>query len=318
MAGDGRPRHCGRGDEAWPHGPYAYLPRGGICDNGEPRSRRPVAAGSPPGHPAHRAAGQWRSRSDAASPPGPVPARAGPDRGPGALQIAGTRPEGEGRPRGKRPLPGKRLTCRVCYTPPASAATARGDVAAGRRGRIADMTTPMPPADLAAVSSLPLVGQRAAPADYALRGRWRVRRSRAARNSRFWRLSFAGLLCPGRVACGAPARWQIRALGRERPCRWPCRAVGGRASGVDVAAGPRSASQRGREPGPGSRRPQRQPDSADGASEASPASEPFRLMEPQQVQARGYRSQSLPFSSACLINGRVVTCSCWSRSAVLI
>jgi hypothetical protein len=166
MAGDGRPRHCGRrADEAWPQGPYAYLPRGGICDNGEPRSRRPVAAGSPPGHPAHRAAGQWRSRSDAASPPGPVPARggAGPDRGPGALQIAGTRPEGEGRARGKRPLPGKRRTCRVCYTPPASAATARGDVAAGRRGRIAGMTTLMLPADLAAVSSLPLAGQRAAP-----------------------------------------------------------------------------------------------------------------------------------------------------------
>ena len=167
MAGDGRPRHCGRrADEAWPHGPYAYLPRGGICYNGEPRSRRPVAAGSPPGHPAHRAAGQWRSRSDAASPPGPVPARggAGPDRGPEALQIAGTRPEGRAGPRGKRPLPGKRRTCRVCYTPPASAATARGDVAAGRRGRIADMTTLMLPADLAAVSSLPLVGQRAAPA----------------------------------------------------------------------------------------------------------------------------------------------------------
>jgi hypothetical protein len=211
MAGDGRPRHCGRrAGEARPQGPYAYLPRGGICDNGEPRSRRPVAAGSPPGHPAHRAAGQWRSRSDAASPPGPVPARggAGPDRGPGALQIAGTRPEGEGRPRGKRPLPGKRRTCRVCYTPPASAATARGDVAAGRRGRIADMTTLMLPADLAAVSSLPLVGQRAAPADYALRGRWRVRRSRAARNSRFWCLSYAGLLlhrlhclrCSGRLA----------------------------------------------------------------------------------------------------------------------
>jgi hypothetical protein len=166
MAGDGRPRHCGRrAGEARPQGPYAYLPRGGICDNGEPRSRRPVAAGSPPGHPAHRAAGQWRSRSDAASPPGPVPARggAGPDRGPGALQIAGTRPEGEGRARGKRPLPGKRRTCRVCYTPPASAATARGDVAAGRRGRIAGMTTLMLPADLAAVSSLPLAGQRAAP-----------------------------------------------------------------------------------------------------------------------------------------------------------
>jgi hypothetical protein len=43
-----------------------------------------------------------------------------------------------------------------------------------------------------------------------------------------------------------------------------------------------------------------------------------RLCVPQEVQARGYRSQSLPFSSACLINGRVVTCSCWSRSAVLI
>jgi len=50
--------------------------------------------------------------------------------------------------------------------------------------------------------------------------------------------------CPGRIACGAPAGSQIRALGRKRPCRWPCRAVGGRASGV--AAGPRSASQLGR------------------------------------------------------------------------
>jgi hypothetical protein len=43
-----------------------------------------------------------------------------------------------------------------------------------------------------------------------------------------------------------------------------------------------------------------------------------RLCVPQEVQARGYRSQSLPFWSACLINGSVVTCSCWSRSAVLI
>jgi hypothetical protein len=48
--------------------------------------------------------------------------------------------------------------------------------------------------------------------------------------------------CPGRVACGAPAGAQFRGLGRGRSCRWPCRAVGGRASGVDVAAGPRSAS----------------------------------------------------------------------------
>ena len=254
MASDGRPRHCGRrADEAWPHGPYAYLPRGGICDNGEPRSRRPVAAGSPPGHPAHRAAGQWRSRSDAASPPGPVPARggAGPDRGPEALQIAGTRPEGEGRARGKRPLPGKRRTCRVCYTPPASAATARGDVAAGRRGRIADMTTLMLPADLAAVSSLPLVGQRAAPADYALRGRWRVRRSRAARNSRFWCLSFAGLLpprshrlrCSGPLADSCPRQGETLVAGRvvlleAEPAGWTWQQGPGQRASLAGGTGP--------------------------------------------------------------------------------
>ena len=196
-------------------------------------------------------------------------------RGPGLRGRAG--------PRGKRPLPGKRPTCRVCYTPPASAATASGDVAAGRRGRIADMTTLMLPADLAAVSSLPLVGQRAALyAGYALRvdgefvaaGRRGTAGSGASPS-----LVFS---CPGRVACGAPAGSQIRALGRERSCRWPCRAVGGRASGV--AAGPRSASQ----PGRGNRARAvaglgGQPDSAHGASEASPASEPFRLVEPQQV-----------------------------------
>jgi hypothetical protein len=43
-----------------------------------------------------------------------------------------------------------------------------------------------------------------------------------------------------------------------------------------------------------------------------------RLSVLQQVWIRGYCSQSLSFSSACLINGRVVTCSCWSRSAVFI
>ena len=203
-------------------------------------------AARPPGHPAHRAAGQWRSRSDAASPPGPVPARgsAGPDRGPEALQIAGTRPEGEGRARGKRPLPGKRRTCRVCYTPPASAATARGDVAAGRRGRIADMTTLMLPADLAAVSSLPLVGQRAAPADYALRGRWRVRRSRAARNSRFWCLSFAGLLlhksrclrCSGPLADSCPRQGEILSLAVS--CCWRQSQRGGSRAPVSEPAWP--------------------------------------------------------------------------------
>jgi hypothetical protein len=185
----------------------------------------------------------------------------------------------------KRPLPGKRRTCRVCYTPPASAATARGDVAAGRRGRIADMTTVMLPADLAAVSSLPLVGQRAAPpcrlcvavdGEFVAAGRRGTAGSCASPS-----LVFS---CPGRVACGAPAGAQIRAHGRERSCRWPCRAVGGRASGVDVAAGPRSASQ----PGRGNRARavaglSGQPDDAHRASEASPASEPFRLVEPQLV-----------------------------------
>jgi hypothetical protein len=149
MAGDGRPRHCGRrADEAWPHGPYAYLPRGGICYHGEPRSRRPVAAGSPPGHPAHRAAGQWRSRSDAASPPGPVRRAAAPARPRSGDTADRGDPAGEGGPgpAGRDLLPGKRPACRVCYTPPASAATARGDVAAGRRGRIAGMTALMLPA----------------------------------------------------------------------------------------------------------------------------------------------------------------------------
>jgi hypothetical protein len=189
----------------------------------------------------------------------------------------------------------------------------------GRRGRIADMTTLMLPGGLAAVSSLPLAGQRAAPADYALRvdGEFVAAGRRGTAGSGACpSLVFS---CPGRVACGAPAGAQIPALGRERSCRWPCRAGGDRASGVDVAAGPRSASQ----PGWGNR-PVQSPASAGSRTartvpaRPAPASEPFRLMQPQLVQARGYRRQSLPFSSACLINGRVVTCSCWSRSAVLI
>jgi len=43
-----------------------------------------------------------------------------------------------------------------------------------------------------------------------------------------------------------------------------------------------------------------------------------RLGVPQEVWTCRYRRQSLSFWSGCLINGRVVTCSCWSRSAVLI
>jgi hypothetical protein len=204
MAGDGRPRYCGRrADEAWPHGPYAYLPRGGICYNGEP------------------------------------------DRGPGALQIAGTRPEGRAGPAGRDLLPGKRRTCRLCYTPPASAVMARGDVAAGRRGRIADMTTLMLPADLAAASSLPLAGQRAAPpCRLCVAGRWRVRRSRAARNSRFWCLSFAGLLlprshclrCSGRLAVSCPRQGEILSLAVS--CCWRQSQRGGSRAPVSEPAWP--------------------------------------------------------------------------------
>ena len=163
---------------------------------------------------------------------------------------------GRARPRGTRPLPGKRRTCRVCYTPPASAATARGDVAAGRRRHIADMTTLMLPGDLAAVSSLPLAGQRAAPAGYALRGRWRVRRSRAARNSRFWCLSFAGLLLPrshclrrsGPLADSCPRQGEILSLAVS--CWWRPSQRGGSRAPVSEPAWPG-------EPGPGSRRPRR-------------------------------------------------------------
>ena len=215
----------------------------------------------------------------ARSRPGTRPRRARPRSGDTAdrWDPAG----GESRaPAGRELLPGKRRTCRVCYTPPVSAATARGDVAAGRRGRIADMTTLMLPADLAAASSLPLAGQRAAPAGSALRGRWRVRRSRAARNSRFWRLSFAGLLLPRSrcLRCSGPS--QIRALGRERSCRWPCRAVGGRAGGV--AAGPRSASQPGR-----GNRARQSPASAGSRTARTVPARPAR-----QASPLGWRSRS--------------------------
>jgi hypothetical protein len=233
-------------------------------------------------------------------------------RGPGLRGGPGSR--------GKRPLPGKRRTCRVCYTPPASAATASGDVAAGRRGRIAGMTTVMLPADLAAVSSLPLAGQRAAPGRrLCVAGRWRVRRSRAARNSRYWCLSFAGLLlprshclrCSGRRADSCPRQGEILSLAVS--CCWRQSQRAGRRSRAPVSEPARSG-----EPGPGSRRPQRAAGQRGRCQRGQPASEPFMLVEPQLVQTRGYRSQVLPFSSACLINGRVVTCSCWSRSAVLI
>jgi hypothetical protein len=87
---------------------------------------------------------------------------------------------------------------------------------------------------------------------------------------------------------------------------------------VEPQQGPGQRASPAGGPGPAVAGLSGQPDGADGAGEAGPASEPCGLAEPRQVQARGYRSQFLPFSSACLINGRVVTCSCRSRSAVLI
>jgi hypothetical protein len=94
-------------------------------------------------------------------------------------------------------------------------------------GRLADRTALMPPAGLAADSSLPLAGQRAAPpCRPCVAGRWRVRRSRAARNSRFWCLSFAGLFlprshclrCSGRRADSCPRRGEILSLAVS--CCW--------------------------------------------------------------------------------------------------
>ena len=253
-----------------------------------------ITASPGPGGPSRRAArpvipltaaGQWRSRSDAASPPGPVPARgrAGPDRGPEALQIAGIRPEREGRARGKRPLPGKRRTCRVCYTPPASAATARGDVAAGRRGGIAGMTTLMLPADLAAVSSLPVAGQRAAPlCRLCVAGSMASSSQPGGAEQPFWCLSFAGLLlprsrclrCSGRLADSCPRQGEVLSLAVS--CCWRQSQRGGSGAPVSEPAWPgdRARAVAGLSG---------QPDSAHGASEASPAGEPFRLVEPQLV-----------------------------------
>jgi len=202
---------------------------------------------------------------------------------------------GEGRaPAGRDLLPGKRRTCRVCYTPPARAATARGDVAAGRRGRIADMTTLMLPADLAAVSSPPLAGQRAAPADYALRvdGEFAAAGRRGtAGTSASPSLVFS---CTGRIARGAPARSQIRALGRERSCRWPCRAVGGRASGLDVAAGPRSASQPGR-----GNRARQSPTSAGSPTARTVPARPARQASPLGWWSRSWFRPVATAASSC-------------------
>jgi len=105
--------------------------------------------------------------------------------------------------------------------------------------------------NLAAVSSLPLVGQRAAPDRLCVAGRWRVRRSRAARNSRFWCLSCAGLLlprshclrCSGRRADSCPRHGETLSLAVS--CCWRQSQRGRRGSRAPV-----SEPARPGEPGP--------------------------------------------------------------------
>ena len=53
------------------------------------------------------------------------------------------------------------------------------------------------------------------------------------------------------------------------------------------------------------------------ASQDSRRSAEPQVLKWHWIQARGYRTQSLSFSSACLVNGTAVTRSYWSRSAVL-
>ena len=146
-------------------------------------------------------------------------------------------------------------------------------------------------------------------------GRWRVRRSRAGRNSRFWCLSYAGLLlprsyclrCSGRLAGSCPRQGEILSLAVS--CCWRQSQRGGRGSRAPVSEPSRSG-----EPGPAVA-------NLSGSHTVPARPAPASALDEDGAAAgidRGYRSRSLPFSSACLINGRVVTCSCRSRSAVLI
>jgi len=126
----------------WPHGHGSYLPRGGLCDAGEPGARH-VGGGSV------------------------IPLSTG---GAGAEQVwcgvtarSPARP-GEGRPRaGRGRQPGKRPACRACYTRAASASTASGDVSASRRGSHGCMTIVGVPSRPGRMPSPALPGQHWAP-----------------------------------------------------------------------------------------------------------------------------------------------------------
>ena len=261
MAGDGRPRHCGRrADEAWPHGPYAYLPRGGICDNGAPRSRRPVAADGRPvipltARPDNGGAGQMRCHRQV--PSGARPG-AGPGRDPEVLPIAGTRPEGESR--APREETFNRVSARragsvtrhpqarprpAMMWPPQTYRWHDHSHAVGRLGR-------------SLVSAAGWPARHILPADYALRVEGEfvaAGRRGTAGSGASPALVFS---CPGRIACGAPAGAQIRALRRGETlslavsCCWRQSQRGRRGSRAPV-----SEPARPGEPGPGSRRPQR-------------------------------------------------------------
>jgi hypothetical protein len=147
------------------------------------------------------------------------------------------------------------------------------------------MTILILPADLAAVSSLPLVGQRATSSLPTMRCGSMACSSQPGGAEQPVLVPLLRWSFPAQVALPAvlrPARRFVPSAGRDL--------VAGRV--VLLEAGPtgwtwqqgpgqRASSVGGA--GPGSRRPQRQPDGAHRASEASPASEPFRLVEPQQV-----------------------------------
>jgi hypothetical protein len=110
----------------------------------EPGTPGPGRSGTPAEGRSSRSApaGQVRSRSGAASPPGPRPGR------------------GKGRPcAGRDRQPGKRPACRACYTPVASASTASGDVSASRRGSHGAMTIAAVPSRPGRMPSPALPGQ---------------------------------------------------------------------------------------------------------------------------------------------------------------
>src|SRR5690242_7069081 len=134
------------------------------------------------------------------------------------------------------------------------------------------MTTLMLPADFAAVSSLPLVGQRATSSLPTMRCGSRASSPQPGAVEQPVLVSPLRWSSPAQVALPAvlrPAREFVPSAGRDL--------VVGRVvlleaepTGWTWQQGPGQRASPVWEPGPGSRRPQRQPDGAHGASAASP------------------------------------------------